>query len=157
MNMQAIRSKNTRPEIVLRKLLFSRGFRFRLHVGSLPGRPDIVLPKFRVAIFVQGCFWHGHNCYLFKLPRTRTAFWEKKIGQNRIRDRRDAEALHRAGWRVLSVWECALKGRLKWDVSALGDGIATWIRCGQVGSAPNEVRHAIPAMPSVTRVQDSLV
>src|SRR5471032_2150376 len=91
-NMRAIRGKNTKPEMILRKLLFARGFRFRLHVSDLPGKPDIVLPKYRVAIFVHGCFWHGHDCYLFKLPQTRTAFWEKKIGQNRIRDRRDAEA-----------------------------------------------------------------
>lgn len=145
--MRAIRSKNTKPEIILRKLLFARGFRFRLHIRDLPGQPDIVLPKYRVAIFVHGCFWHGHDCYLFKLPQTRTAFWEEKIGQNRIRDRRDAEALHRSGWRVLSVWECALKGSLKWDIVALGDVIAAWIGCGQPGSAPTELRHAMPATP----------
>jgi DNA mismatch endonuclease, patch repair protein len=143
-NMRAIRGGNTGPEIALRKLLFARGFRFRLHANALPGKPDIILPKHRVAIFVHGCFWHGHECYLFKLPQTRRAFWEKKIQQNQIRDRSNTEALCQAGWRVLVVWECALKGRLKWNMERLGDVIDIWILSGSGYACPTEVRHAIP-------------
>lgn len=128
-NMRAIRSKNTNVELTLRKLLFARGFRFRLHVNSLPGKPDIVLPKYRTAIFVHGCFWHGHDCYLFKLPSTRTEFWRTKISQNQQRDVRHTLALMQAGWRVLYVWECALKGRLKWDEEELADRLENWISC----------------------------
>ena len=140
-NMRAIRSKNTNPELALRKLLFARGLRFRLHVNSLPGKPDIVLPKYRVAILVHGCFWHGHNCYLFKLPVARREFWQAKILQNKQRDKRDNEALLLAGWRVLCVWECALKGRLKWDADELADRIASWIYCVSAADTHTEVQH----------------
>jgi DNA mismatch endonuclease, patch repair protein len=129
-NMSAIRGKNTRPEIVVRKLIFAKGLRYRLHVKSLPGVPDIVLSKHRVAIMVNGCFWHGHGCYLFKLPGTRTEFWAKKIQGNIDRDRRDIASLNAAGWRVLCIWECAIKGRLRWDHANLAENIATWIRTG---------------------------
>jgi len=140
-NMRAIRGKNTSPELTLRKLLFARGFRFRLHVRTLSGNPDIVLPKYRVAIFVHGCFWHGHNCYLFKLPTSRREFWLTKISQNRQRDSRDTQALLASGWRVLCVWECALKGRLKWDAEELGDRITTWIRSSFNEHPSAEIRH----------------
>lgn len=140
-NMRAIRSKNTNPELILRKLLFARGLRFRLHVNALPGKPDIVLPKHRVAILVHGCFWHGHNCYLFKLPAIRREFWQTKISQNQQRDKRDKEALLRDGWRVLCVWECALKGRLKWDVNELGDRLTNWIYSTLEAERNTEVRH----------------
>jgi len=127
-NMRAIRGKNTAPEITLRKLLFSRGFRFRLHVADLPGKPDIVLPKYKAAIFVHGCFWHGHGCYLFKLPQARREFWQTKIAQNRDRDARALEQLRAGGWRILIVWECALKGRLRQTSDELGDRIERWLR-----------------------------
>jgi len=140
-NMQAIRSANTKPEIKLRKLLFARGLRFRLHVNGLPGKPDIVFPKYRVAVFVHGCFWHGHECYLFKLPKTRTVFWATKIAQNRSRDRRGITALHQAGWRVLIVWECALKGRLSWNPVSLVDHVERWIRVQDAGVPVTEIRH----------------
>ncbi|WP_332855486.1 very short patch repair endonuclease [Duganella sp. S19_KUP01_CR8] len=140
-NMRAIRSKNTHPELTLRKLLFARGFRFRLHVKSLAGHPDIVLPKYRVAIFVHGCFWHGHGCYLFKLPVARREFWQNKISQNRQRDLRDTEALQQSGWRVLTVWECALKGRLRWEPNELADRIANWIFCNVERDQQSEVQH----------------
>jgi DNA mismatch endonuclease (patch repair protein) len=117
--MRSIRSKNTAPELLIRELLFSLGFRFRLHVKSLPGTPDIVLPKYRTAIFVHGCFWHGHDCHLFKLPQTRPDFWQAKIDANRQRDLRSENMLISAGWHVLYVWECALKGRLKQDPDEL--------------------------------------
>lgn len=110
--MSGIRGKDTRPEMIVRKILHSRGFRFRLHRKDLPGRPDIVLPRYRVAIFVQGCFWHGHeNCHLFRLPASRTEFWDEKIGGNKSRDEKNLGLLRAAGWRTLQIWECALKGK----------------------------------------------
>lgn len=126
-NMRAIRAKNTAPEMRVRKLLFARGFRFRLHVRDLPGAPDIVLPKYRVALFVHGCFWHGHGCHLFKLPATRRDFWDTKIQSNRVRDIRDIGLLQAAGWRVICVWECALKGRFRLDEQLFADTLAEGI------------------------------
>lgn len=125
--MRAIRSKNTAPELLIRKLLFSLGYRFRLHVKNLPGTPDIVLPKYRTAIFVHGCFWHGHDCHLFTLPQTRRDFWQAKIDANRQRDLRSEDMLVSAGWRVLSVWECALKGRLKQEPDELAKQLISLI------------------------------
>jgi DNA mismatch endonuclease (patch repair protein) len=126
-NMRAIRQKDTNPEIQIRRLLFARGFRFRLHVKSLPGSPDIVLPKHRVAVFVHGCFWHGHGCHLFKVPTTRTEFWMAKIQANRDRDDRDEARLLAAGWRILTVWECALKGKQKRPAVDVVEQVAAWI------------------------------
>ena len=108
--MAGIRGRNTRPELVIRKALHARGFRYRLHVAGLPGKPDIVLPRFRAVIFVHGCFWHGHDCPLFRLPATRSEFWEAKISRNRERDREVLGALKTTGWRCLTVWECAIRG-----------------------------------------------
>lgn len=107
--MRAIRSKNTKPELLVRKGLHAAGFRFRLHGAGLPGKPDIVLPKYRSVIFVHGCFWHGHGCKYFKLPKTRPDFWLAKIEANRARDARDIEKLNQLGWRVILIWECATK------------------------------------------------
>lgn len=120
LNMQRIRGKDTAPEMTLRRLLHAAGFRYRLHDRKLPGRPDLVFPRFRVAMFVHGCFWHGHACPLFKLPTTRREFWETKIAANKARDSRACNALSDAGWRVLTVWECSLKGpgRLSAEVIA---------------------------------------
>lgn len=144
--MQAIRSKNTKPEILLRRLLHARGFRFRLHVKDLPGTPDIVLPKYRAAILVHGCFWHGHDCYLFKLPQQRREFWQEKIEANRTRDIRNRQELKNAGWRVLVIWECALKGRLRQPVDTLVSEVDMWIRdaAESNGSAYMELR-CLPA------------
>lgn len=110
--MAGIKSGNTSPELAVRKTLHAAGFRFRLHKRDLPGRPDIVLPKYKTAIFVHGCFWHGHeNCRLFRLPKSRTEFWETKITGNRARDARDIQALQHLGWKSVVVWECAVKGK----------------------------------------------
>jgi DNA mismatch endonuclease (patch repair protein) len=109
--MSGIRARNTKPEILVRSLLHRAGFRFRLHVTDLPGKPDIVLPRYKAVIFVHGCFWHGHNCPLFKWPGTREDFWRAKIGRNQANDRRALELLAAQGWRVAVVWECAMRGR----------------------------------------------
>lgn len=106
--MSHIRSKDTRPEKLVRKYLFSRGYRFRKNVKGLPGTPDIVMRKYRTVIFVHGCFWHGHPCQKHK-PRTRPQFWEEKIGRNRERDARNKADLLEMGWNVLTVWECQLR------------------------------------------------
>ncbi len=107
--MARIRGTNTKPELLVRSALHRAGFRFRLHARRLPGRPDVVLTKHRVAIFVHGCFWHRHGCSLASMPSTRRAFWEAKFAANVARDRRTARALRRLGWRVLTVWECSLR------------------------------------------------
>lgn len=111
--MSGIRSTNTRPEILVRKLLFAKGFRFRLHDRTLPGTPDLVLKKHRTVVFVHGCFWHGHNCPLFKRPQTRRKFWLDKIQRNQERDRLSVLSLRRSGWNVVTVWECVFKGRAR--------------------------------------------
>lgn len=110
--MSRIRSKDTKPELLVRKLLFHAGFRYRLHVKTLPGHPDVVLPRWKVVVFVHGCFWHGHaGCPKATVPATRREFWEAKIRGNRERDEREIQALLAAGWRVLVVWQCACKKR----------------------------------------------
>jgi len=108
--MSSIRGKNTRPERILRSLLFARGFRYRLHVRGLPGSPDLVFPKRRAVVFVHGCFWHRHEgCRYTTTPRTNEEFWQRKFLGNVDRDRRHVETLRSLGWRVATVWECALK------------------------------------------------
>lgn len=125
--MAGIRGRNTRPELVLRKALFAKGFRYRIHGNKLPGKPDIVLPKHRSVIFVHGCFWHGHDCSLFKWPGTRADFWKIKIIGNRERDARNVMALLNEGWRVGTVYECALRGPGKFDVQTIADRCETWL------------------------------
>lgn len=110
-NMSRIRSKDTKPELVVRKALFAAGFRFRLHQKSLPGKPDIVLKKYKTVIMVHGCFWHGHeNCKYFVIPKTRTDWWITKINRNRTVDRNNIMALKKLGWKVAVIYECELKG-----------------------------------------------
>jgi len=113
-NMSAIRSKNTKPEIAVRKLLHSLGYRFRLHKKNLPGSPDIVLPKYKTVIFVHGCFWHRHkNCKYASTPKTRKEFWEKKFRENINRDNLNQANLSLKGWKIIIIWECQLKGDKK--------------------------------------------
>ena len=107
--MQAVKGKNTLPELVVRSLLHRLGFRFRLHRKDLPGTPDIVFPSRKVAIFVHGCFWHGHGCRIGQPPKSRLDYWTPKIAANRVRDDRKQTALAAAGWRSLVVWQCELK------------------------------------------------
>lgn len=109
--MAAIRSRDTKPEMVVRKYLWSRGFRYRVNNPRLPGHPDIVLRKYHTCIFVNGCFWHGHEgCKYYRVPKTNTEFWERKISRNRERDREEQKQLARMGWHCITVWECELKG-----------------------------------------------
>ncbi len=109
-NMSRIRGKDTKPEMIVRRFLHANGFRYRLHVKDLPGKPDIVLPKYRTVIFVHGCFWHGHEgCKYFRIPKTRTRWWTEKIGRNKRNDASNTNGLRSAGWKVISVWECKLR------------------------------------------------
>jgi len=109
--MAGITGRNTKPELLIRKGLHRLGYRYRLHNRALPGRPDLVFPSKRAVIFVNGCFWHGHDCHLFRWPSTRPDFWRAKISGNVLRDRRVLEKLRSEGWRAGIVWECQLKGR----------------------------------------------
>jgi len=124
--MSGIRGKNTSPEIMIRHGLHRLGFRYRLHGSKLPGRPDIVLNKYKAIILVHGCFWHGHDCKYFRVPSTRTEFWQTKIEGNRRRDKRNIDFLLTAGWRVCIVLECALRGAGA-DIPVLCDRIARWL------------------------------
>ena len=120
-NMSRIRSRDTKPELIVRQFLHANGYRYRLHRKDLPGQPDIVLPRLKTVIFVHGCFWHGHEgnpCFV--LPKTRSEFWHEKITHNQAKDLRHQAALSYAGWRVLIVWECSLKrGRRGATLAAL--------------------------------------
>ena len=118
--MSKIRGTNTKPEVLVRSALHRAGFRFRLYTRALPGRPDIVLPKHGVVIFVHGCFWHRHGCSLSSEPRTRAKFWREKFARNVARDARNARALRMLGWRVLTVWECALRTQAKRERAIAG-------------------------------------
>ena len=109
-NMAQIRSKNTRPEIIVRRWLHGQGFRYRLHCNTLPGKPDIVLPRFRAVVLVNGCFWHGHEGHpCFKVPSTRTEWWQRKLGRNKARDWQHQRQLELEGWKVITLWECELR------------------------------------------------
>lgn len=110
LNMSRIRGRDTKPEMLVRRGLHACGFRYRLQDRQLPGRPDLVFPRYHAVIFVHGCFWHGHDCQMFKLPTTRREFWETKITSNRSRDEWATAALVELGWRVATVWECSLRG-----------------------------------------------
>jgi DNA mismatch endonuclease (patch repair protein) len=133
--MAAIRGKHTAPEIKVRRELFRRGFRFRVHDRSLPGSPDVVLRRYNAVILVNGCFWHGHSCGTVSLPATNTSFWKAKIARNRARDMKVRRALRRMGKRVATVWECALvtKGRGDSALQRMGARLEGWLK-GKLGS-----------------------
>lgn len=112
--MSRIQAKDTKPELTIRRLLFADGFRYRIHVKTLPGTPDLVLPKYRAVIFVHGCFWHGHDgCKYAKLPTTHVEFWRDKISKNKERDQRVRQELVSGGWRVLTIWTCSINNQAK--------------------------------------------
>lgn len=127
--MAGIQSKNTKPETIIRKGLHARGLRYSLHPKGLPGKPDIVMPKWRVVIFVHGCFWHRHGCYLSKIPTTNEAFWDSKLAANQRRDNLVKQQLAGAGWRIATVWECATRGKYAIEnLPLLLDRLTLWIR-----------------------------
>ena len=131
--MSAIRSADTKPELLIRSGLHRRGFRYRLHRRELPGRPDLVLPKHGAVLFVHGCFWHGHDCHLFRWPGTRVEFWREKIEGNRRRDAAALTKLTTLGWRVGIVWECALKGRTALDPVEMISRCSVWLAGNEPG------------------------
>jgi DNA mismatch endonuclease (patch repair protein) len=126
--MAGIKGKDTKPELVVRRGLHALGFRYLLHDRRLPGRPDMVLPRWHAAIFVHGCFWHGHDCPLFRWPGTRQDFWRQKIGRNQERDVEVEVALDQAGWRMLKIWECSMKGAGRIGVDVVLPLAAEWLR-----------------------------
>lgn len=125
--MSGIRNKNTHPEMIIRKGLHAQGFRYRLHYSALPGKPDLVLPKYNAVILVNGCFWHWHDCTLFKWPTSRVEFWRDKITGNRKRDIENHRKLLESGWRVLTIWECALKGRERYKPDEVIEIAKKWV------------------------------
>ncbi|MER9474362.1 very short patch repair endonuclease [Mesorhizobium sp. M0520] len=129
--MAGIKGVNTKPEMTLRLALHAAGFRYRLHDRRLPGRPDMVFPRRRAAMFAHGCFWHGHDCHLFRLPATRPEFWREKIARNRQRDESAERALTASGWRCGVVWECALRGRTALPPGDVIAQCAAWLKSGQ--------------------------
>jgi DNA mismatch endonuclease (patch repair protein) len=126
--MSSIRAKDTKPEMIVRRGLHRLGCRFRLHDRKLPGKPDLVLPKYRAVIFVNGCFWHGHDCPMFRLPSTRPIFWQTKIERNASNDKVAWDALRVKGWRVCVVWECSLRGKQRLGEGEAIQKIMSWLR-----------------------------
>ena len=126
--MAGIRGKDTKLELILRRGLHRLGLRFRLHRTGLPGKPDLVFPRHRAVLFVQGCFWHGHGCHLFKWPNTRVEFWRGKIETNRVRDAETISELKSLGWRVAVIWECSIKGKQRWPTETVINRAAAWLR-----------------------------
>ena len=125
--MSRIRSENTKPEMLLRKALHKNGFRYRLHDSQIPGKPDLVFQKYHAVLFVNGCFWHGHDCPLFRMPETRNGFWEDKIRKNRERDAVVLKRLEDIGWRMGIVWECSLKGKERIGTEEIVKRIVAWL------------------------------
>lgn len=125
--MSGIRGKDTKPEKLIRSGLHRLGFRYRLHGKDLPGKPDLVLPKSKAVIFVHGCFWHFHDCHLFKMPSSRSDFWRQKLARNRERDGEHSAKLTELGWRSLVIWECALKGKERLGDEAVIAKVVDWI------------------------------
>jgi DNA mismatch endonuclease (patch repair protein) len=125
--MASIKRRDTRPELAIRSLLHRRGFRFRLHRRDLPGKPDLVFPRHGAVIFVHGCFWHGHDCHLFSMPKSRRDFWQQKISRNSERDAAQLRTLAVSGWRVATIWECALMGRTRLHIDEVGEICGAWL------------------------------
>lgn len=130
LNMSRIKGRDTKPELLIRRGLHARGLRYLVNVSTLPGRPDLVFPRYRVVLLVHGCFWHGHDCPMFHMPATRQEFWAGKIAATRLRDIKAHEALLALGWRVLTVWECSLRGKGRLPLELLLDDCADFVRAG---------------------------
>lgn len=125
--MSGIQGKNTKPELIIRRALFREGFRYKLHDKKLPGKPDLVLPKYNAIIFIHGCFWHRHECHLFKWPSTRPEFWKQKINRNVEVDAKNHRQLKNDGWYILTIWECALKGKTKRSLQDVVTSTVDWL------------------------------
>jgi len=126
--MSGIRGKNTKPEMIIRQALHKKGLRYRLHAKNIAGKPDLVFPKYNAVILVHGCFWHGHNCHLFKWPKSRSEFWHDKITGNQVRDKTITKKLTKLGWRICTIWECSLKGKEKLPLEETIDKIDLWLK-----------------------------
>ncbi len=129
--MAAIKSKNTKPELFVRSLLYSNGFRYRIHEKKLPGTPDIVFHKRKAVIFVHGCFWHGHECENFRVPKTRRGYWMEKIGKNIQRDHTNIKKILNQDWRVGVVWECSMRGKNRLETELLLSTLCGWLNGGE--------------------------
>lgn len=128
--MAGIRGKDTKPEIEIRKQLFALGYRYRLHDSKLPGKPDLILPRFNAVIFFNGCFWHVHDCELFKWPSSHAKFWKKKFSRNKEKDHENNEALKKLGWRILTIWECSYRssGKKDWSkIKVIAGMVEEWL------------------------------
>ena len=136
--MRSVRSRDTGPELLVRKLLHGLGLRFQLYEKFLPGRPDVVLPKHRVIVFVHGCFWHGHSCSKGRLPKSKIRFWTDKIQRNQVRDAESVRRLRAQGWRVLTVWQCETR-----DADKLRSKLARYFRVAndKGGTSPRKIVH----------------
>jgi DNA mismatch endonuclease, patch repair protein len=126
-NMSRIRSKDTKPEMIIRRGLYRKGLRYRLHVPGMPGKPDLVFPKYKAIVLVNGCFWHGHDCHLFKWPSSRVEFWRDKITENRKRDVKNRHKLLEQGYRILVIWECTLKGKYSYSEEEIINLAYNWL------------------------------
>jgi DNA mismatch endonuclease (patch repair protein) len=126
--MASVGQKNTGVEMMLRSALHARGLRYRLHDRTLPGSPDLVFPRFRAAVFIHGCYWHAHGCHRSTAPESRRKFWEHKFDTNKRRDKRNVEALLADGWRVLTVWECTLRGKSSRCASLVARDVNRWLQ-----------------------------
>jgi len=125
--MSGIKGKDTKPEIFIRKALHRMGYRYRLHDKRLPGKPDLVFPSKKAVIFIHGCFWHKHDCHLFKWPSTRKEFWREKILGNCQRDEKTKACLSALDWRILTIWECSIKGKTRLPVEILLERTVAWL------------------------------
>ncbi|HCS40553.1 MAG TPA: very short patch repair endonuclease [Anaerolineaceae bacterium] len=138
--MARIKGKNSKPEVLIRKALHRKGFRYRLHDKLQPGKPDLLFPKYNAVILINGCFWHGHNCQLFRWPSTNYEFWHNKITGNQNRDKQTSSLLEQSGWRVLTIWECAIKGKYKRPLSEVIEEICNWLLLKQYST---EIKYKI--------------
>ncbi len=147
--MSRVRSKDTTPELLIRKGLHAQGFRYRLHTKDLPGKPDLVFRRYRSVILIHGCFWHGHSCHLYRFPKSNTDYWKRKIARNITRDALNRRSLLDMGWRVLTIWECALTGKWKIGLNQVIALASAWLlsiesMCeikGEFGTIQNVARH----------------
>lgn len=126
--MSSVRNKNTEPELNVRKALFAKGIRYRLHTSDLPGCPDLVFPKYKAIIFIHGCFWHNHHCKHGSLPKTNREFWMAKLKGNGVRDKQNIIKLKDMGWRVKVIWSCTLKNKIKFDSIRCVEEIVNWLQ-----------------------------